>query len=118
MQRASVQHHRAHHLGRLDADRPVSVATSAAICAGDLERLTLMDGVGRSTALVGPLADAIGRHILCGDAILVDIDAFVAHYNHQRYYENLGNLAAADVYFGRGQTILIKREKIKPCLSG
>ncbi len=41
------------------------------------------------------------------------IDAFVGHYNHQRYHESLKNLTPADVYFGRGQTILLKRERIK-----
>jgi putative transposase len=41
------------------------------------------------------------------------IAAFVEHYNHARYHESLGNLTPADVYFGRGQTILIEREKIK-----
>ncbi len=46
------------------------------------------------------------------------IETFVEHYNHCRYHESLSNLTPADVYFGRGQTILIKREKIKPCLSG
>ena len=41
------------------------------------------------------------------------IDAFVDHYNHHRYHESLGNLTPADVYFGRGQTILLERERIK-----
>jgi transposase InsO family protein len=41
------------------------------------------------------------------------IDAFVEHYNHQRYHESLRNLTPADVYFGRGQSILKQRERIK-----
>ena len=41
------------------------------------------------------------------------IEAFVDHYNHQRYHEILKNLTPADVYFGRGQSILASREKIK-----
>ena len=42
-----------------------------------------------------------------------EIDAFVGHYNHRRYHESLGNLTPADVYFGRGQAILLERERIK-----
>jgi len=41
------------------------------------------------------------------------IAAFVDHYNHRRYHESLDNLTPADVYFGRGQTILLERERIK-----
>jgi putative transposase len=41
------------------------------------------------------------------------IGRFVDYYNHQRYHESLKNLTSADVYFGRGQTILLKRERIK-----
>ena len=39
------------------------------------------------------------------------IEAFVEHYNHQRYPESLKNLTPADVYFGHGQSILAKRER-------
>jgi len=38
----------------------------------DLERSTLADWVGKSTALLEPLADAIGRHVLNGRAIFGD----------------------------------------------
>jgi len=38
----------------------------------DLDRSTLADWVGKSTALLEPLADAIGRHVLNGQAIFAD----------------------------------------------
>ncbi len=41
------------------------------------------------------------------------VEAFVTHYNHQRYHESLRNLTPADFYFDRGQTILLDRERIK-----
>jgi putative transposase len=41
------------------------------------------------------------------------IEAFVGHYNHQRYHESINNLTPADVYFRRGQAILKQRERIK-----
>ncbi len=52
------------------------------------------------------------NYFLQGD-LEAAIGAFVGHYNHQRYHESLKNLTPADVYFGRGQTILFEREKIK-----
>jgi transposase InsO family protein len=52
------------------------------------------------------------NHYLPGD-LEARIDAFVEHYNHRRYHESLGNLTPADVYFGRGQTILLERERIR-----
>ena len=38
----------------------------------DLDRSTLSDWVGKSTALLAPLADAIGRHVLAAEAIFAD----------------------------------------------
>jgi transposase InsO family protein len=38
---------------------------------------------------------------------------FVAYYNNCRYHESLNNLTPADIYFGRAQTILSRRQKIK-----
>ena len=52
------------------------------------------------------------NYYLPGD-LEAQIEAFVAHYNHRRYHESLNNLTPGDVYFGRGQTILLEREKIK-----
>jgi putative transposase len=52
------------------------------------------------------------HYYLPGD-LEAQIEAFVEHYNHQRYHESLQNLTPADVYLGRGQTILLERERIK-----
>ena len=38
---------------------------------------------------------------------------FVDYYNTRRYHESLNNLTPADVYFGRGQSILTRRQNIK-----
>ena len=46
-------------------------------------------------------------------ALEADIEAFVEHCNHRRYHESLNNLTPADVYFGREQTNLLDRMRIK-----
>ena len=52
------------------------------------------------------------NYFLPGD-LNASIERFVTHYNHHRYHESLQNLTPADVYFGRGETILLERERIK-----
>jgi len=41
------------------------------------------------------------------------IAAFIDHYNNNRHHESNGNLTPADAYFGRGETILAERRRIK-----
>jgi putative transposase len=52
------------------------------------------------------------NYYLPGD-LEAQIEAFVADYNDRRYHESIDNLTPADVYFGRSQTILLQRERIK-----
>ncbi len=52
------------------------------------------------------------NYFLPGD-LEAQFEAFVDHYNHQRYHESLSNVTPADVYFGRDEAILKQRERIK-----
>ena len=52
------------------------------------------------------------NYYLPGD-LEAQIEAFVEHYNHQRYHESLNNATPADAYFGRAQAIIKQRERIK-----
>lgn len=52
------------------------------------------------------------NYFLPGD-LEAQIAAFIDDYNHRRYHESIDNLTPADVYFGRGPAILVKRERIK-----
>jgi transposase InsO family protein len=52
------------------------------------------------------------NYFLPGD-LEAQIAAFVDYYNNHRYHESIDNLTPANVYFGRGKTILAERERIK-----
>jgi putative transposase len=52
------------------------------------------------------------NYFLPGD-LEAQIEAFIEHYNHQRYHESLNNVTPADAYFGRAETIIKQRERIK-----
>ncbi len=42
-----------------------------------------------------------------------DVGAFVAYYNSQQYHEALGNVTPDDVHYGRRETMLEARSKLK-----
>jgi putative transposase len=52
------------------------------------------------------------NHYLPGD-LEAQIEAFIEHYNHERYHESLGNVTPADAYFGRARAIIERRKQIK-----
>ena len=52
------------------------------------------------------------NYYLPGD-LINRLEGFVEYYSNERYHESLQNLTPADVYFGRDQEILEKREIIK-----
>ncbi len=52
------------------------------------------------------------NYFLPGD-LESQIEAFVEHYNHQRYHESLDNVTPADAYFGRAEAIIKQRERTK-----
>jgi len=52
------------------------------------------------------------NYFLPGD-LEAHVETFVEHYNHQRYHESLNNVTPSDVYFGRAQAIINKRERVK-----
>ena len=52
-------------------------------------------------------------HYYCPDGLEAHIEAFVEHYNYQRYHESLDNVTPADVYTGRATRIIGQRQRFK-----
>src|SRR3712207_7357421 len=55
-------------------------------------------------------SDLLENHHLPGE-LEAQVAAFVEHYNQRRVHESLDNLTPADVYFGRGEAILLERSE-------
>jgi putative transposase len=53
------------------------------------------------------------EHYYLPGELEAQVAGFVDHYNHHRVHESLDNLTPADVYFGRGEAILLDRRRIK-----
>ena len=47
------------------------------------------------------------------DEMKAEVKKFIDFYNSVRYHEGIGNVTPDDVYFGRKETILGKREQLK-----
>jgi transposase InsO family protein len=47
------------------------------------------------------------------EALRAAMAEFIEFYNHRRYHEGIGNVAPADVYYGRREEILKRRKEQK-----
>ena len=52
------------------------------------------------------------NYYLPGD-LKAPIGEFIDYYNTERYHESLNNLMPENIYTGRGQTVLNRRQRIK-----
>jgi transposase InsO family protein len=87
-----------------DVTDTLDLALSASGCGSArlLHKPSLLSDNGPSS-ISGELAQYIGAQI----------EAFVEHYNHQRYHESLSNVTPADAYSGKAPAIIKQRERIK-----
>ena len=47
------------------------------------------------------------------EKLKAEIGKYISHHNKRRYHEALGNVSPDDVYYGRRDTILQARAKLK-----
>jgi hypothetical protein len=52
-------------------------------------------------------------HNYCPEELIEPIKAFVNYYNNERNHESLDNVTPSDVYWGRKEQIMKRREKTK-----
>ena len=69
----------------------------------------------RQNRALPPLAEnrILLEHYYLPGQLEARLAEFVDFYNTRRYHESLGNLTPTDIYFGRGPTILQRRQSIK-----
>ena len=53
-----------------------------------------------------------GNYFLPGD-LESQIEAFIEHYNYERYHESLSSVTPSGAYFGRAVAIIKQRERVK-----